>query len=172
MPKTFTPTTAVDFNITIGLGEDKQVTVYAKDLDQVGEKGLHFALPQGTEVEIGSLAEFITWLNERLSQVGAPAIPHEADTSWPEPIPSIFNGILDAKMKVTRLEVDQDAKVGDVSPPTKLKLAVTGTAVDHANPETPKPIGIVPNPTDAAKFLLSVVGGGIGVTRSYETTDA
>jgi hypothetical protein len=154
--------TAVDFNITLELGNPPQaVTIFAKDLADVATKGLHFALPPDTTITLGSLKNLIDWLNAQLETAGAGAnlIPNAAGSSWPDYIATIFNGILTAVVTVTRFTLDQDAKLADGTyPPVRFTLDVTGTAVNSAG--VPTPIPIINN-------LFSVVGGGIGVTRTY-----
>jgi hypothetical protein len=154
-------TTSVDFNITLELGNPpQQVTIFAKDLADVATKGLHFALPPGTVITLGSLKDLIAWLNTQLTNAGVTGvtIPDAAGPDWPTSIADIFNGVLNAVVTVTRFTLDQDAKVAGAFPPLRFTLDVTGLAVNGSG--APTPIPIISN-------LFSVVGGGIGLTRTY-----
>lgn len=159
-PTPVTTETTVDFNITIALGaNNEQVTIYAKDLANIPTKGMHFALPPGTKITLGSLKSLIAWLNTQLAAAGAGiTIPVNAD-GWPEALASIYNGVLNTVVKVDKFTLDQDPKKGDISPPMRFQLEVSGLAMDPADPTKPKPIPVL--------GLFSVVGGGIGLTRTY-----
>jgi hypothetical protein len=151
-PPAATTTTTSDFNITLQLGKDPgtPVTIYAQDLANIATNGLHFKLPDGDPVPIGSLKDFIDWLNSTFSA----GLPDAASDDWPSSIKDIFNGILSVKISVTQLTIDQDPKTKDGKwPDPEFSLAVTGT--------TTTPFAIIPGIT-----ALKVVGGGVGVTRT------
>jgi hypothetical protein len=154
-------TTTTDFNITIQLGKDKKnVTLQAPDLDKAGTDGLHFALPPDTAITLGTLAEFIDWFNaQKLVNV---TIPDAADSSWPDVIKTIFNGVLNAEVTITQFTFDQDPKSGTTSPDPTFSLAVTATAQDSSTPPKPKPVSVA--------GFFSIVGGGIGITRTNSAT--
>jgi hypothetical protein len=161
MPITYAPTTSVDFSLTLALGNPPQsVTIYAADLDSVATKGLHFALPPGTVVTLGTLNTLITWLNAQLAAAGiSVTIPTTAGTDWPTVIQNVFNGILNTEVTVTLFILDQDPKDADGNyPPLRFSLDVTGTALDAQG--KPTPISIIDG-------LFAVSGGGIGLTRTY-----
>jgi len=161
VPITYTPTTTVDFSLTLALGDPPQsVTIYAADLDSVATKGLHFELPPGTVVTLGTLTTLITWLNAQLQKAGiSVTIPTSAGTGWPTVIQNVFNGILNTQVTVTLFILDQDPKDADGNyPPLRFSLDVTGTAIDGQG--QPKPISIIDG-------LFAVSGGGIGLTRTY-----
>ena len=144
-------TTEVGFAITVQLGNPPQnVTITAPDLTDIATKGLYFALPPGTTITLGTLRTLITWLNGKLPS----GVQIPTDTSgWPTQLATIFNGVLDTVVTVERFAVAQDPKptpTGDY-PPLRFDLEVT------AAPATP--ISIFD--------MFSVVGGGIGVIRSY-----
>ncbi|MGU3473329.1 hypothetical protein ACLBWT_19545 [Paenibacillus sp. D51F] len=162
MTTNYEPSMSFGFNITIGLGNDnKEVNITAQDLNHVKEKGLHFQLPTDTEVDLGSLSDLITWLNDKIG--GVETIPTEVGPEWPDTIKEIFNGILNTNVKVTSLSIDQDKQDADGDyPPMKLNMALTGTVLDPDTHE-PKPIPIIGD-------LFSVLGGGISVNRTYTTT--
>jgi hypothetical protein len=148
-------TTTTDFNITVQLGKDnKEVTLYASDLDKVSANGMHFALPPDTTVTLGSLKDFIDWFNKQATT----DIPDEAGADWPDLIKSIFNGVLNAQVAVTQFTFDLGPKDSKgKSPDAEFSLSVTGTAMDTATPPKPSPIKV---------GLFNIVGGGIGVTRT------
>jgi hypothetical protein len=163
VPDPVTATTSVGFNITIGLGsQGKQVTIYAQDLADIATKGLYFSLPPATIIEMGTLADLITWLNTQLTAAGVTlAIPTTAGSGWPQAIADIYNGILNTVVSVDTFSLAQDPQVGGVYPPLRFDLEVTGIAMDTSvSPPVPKPIPILGN-------LFSVVGGGIGLIRTY-----
>jgi hypothetical protein len=153
--------TTTDFNITISLNGDKNVTLYAGDLDKIKASGLHFELPPSTTVDVGSLKDFIDWLNGKLGANGN--IPDASDKDWAAPIKNIFDGVLNAKMSVTKFDFDQggmDTTTKKYPDPT-FSLAVTGTFMD-ADGKTQKPIQF--------GDVFSVVGGGIGVTKTNDAS--
>ena len=163
MPDTVTATTSVDFNITVALGsQGKQVTIYAQDLTDVATKGLYFSLPPDTIITLGTLADLITWLNTQLTAAGVTlTIPATAGSGWPQAIADIYNGILNTVVTVETFSLAQDPQVNGVYPPLRFDLEVSGIAMDTTvNPPVPKPIPILGN-------LFSVVGGGIGLNRTY-----
>jgi hypothetical protein len=79
----------------------------------------------------------------------------------PGPLKDILDGLLNVATSVSTFNFDQDPKVGNAYPPPTFSLAVTGTAMDPKDPTKPKPISFA--------GVFSIVGGGVGVTR---TTDA
>jgi hypothetical protein len=149
----YTPSTSYDFSMTVGLGSGdsaKEVVIHAKDFDKVKANGLHFSLPDATTVTLGTLKEFIDWLNTTLKTT----IPAQANTDWPDYIKGVFNSIVGITVTLDQLSVDQDKQ--DASgeyPPLKYNLTVTA------------------RPATAFSFSkdlpISVVGGGVGVTRTY-----
>ena len=144
--------------MTVQLGSDEksQVTLFAEDLTNIDTKGLHFKLPDGTPpVDIGSLTTLIDFVNDKLGI----EIPDKADTSWPETIQTIFNGVLNVEVSVTKFNFDQAPKGTDGKyPDPEFSLAVTGTAMDPADKTKTKPISVA--------GFFSIVGGGIGITRT------
>lgn len=154
---TYTPNNQIGFNITVGLGSDnKEVTITADDISQIPTKGIAFQLPPDTTVELGSLSEFIVWLNGKLTSAGIDvSIPTAAGADWPDFMKNIFNGVLNATVTVQSLLIKQSPKdSGGNYPPLIVQLSVTATA----NP----PISIISG-------LFSVVGGGISLNRTYTT---
>jgi hypothetical protein len=145
-PKT---STTSDFNITLALGKapGTPVTIFAQDLAAIETNGLHFKLPDGTSVDIGSLSDFISWLNSTFTA----GLPTTAGTDWPDIIKNIFNGLLAVKISVTQLTFDQAAKGTDGKwPNPEFSISVTGTAGS--------PVTIVSG--------FQIVGGGVGITRT------
>jgi hypothetical protein len=125
---------------------DTPVTIYAKDLANIGTDGLHFALPPHTSVELGKLSEFIVWLNSKFTDAH---IPVTADTSWPDPIKSIFTEVLDTRIAVTQLTFDQAPKVGKDWPDPEFSISVTGTVAEE--------VELISG--------IKLIGGGVGLTR-------
>jgi hypothetical protein len=147
--------TTTDINITISLSDDKNVTLYASDLDKIATNGLHFELPPNTSVDVGSLKDFIDWINKKLGTDGN--IPDTPGADWASPLSTIFTSVLGAQMSVTKFDFTQAGKddKGKYPDPT-FSLAVTGLFMDKDG-KTPKPVSF--------GNVFSVVGGGIGVTR-------
>ncbi|GFN32234.1 hypothetical protein [Paenibacillus xylaniclasticus] len=167
MSITYTPNYGFGFNITLGLGQDnKAVNITAEDISDIKTKGIHFELPADTTVELGSLSDLIGWLNQQLKSIGVDvSLPSAASPDWPTVIKNIFDGILNTKVTVTKLCLDQDPQDAEGNyPPIRLILAVTGQAVDPKNPDTPKPIQIIDG-------LFSVIGGGISLDRNYTKSE-
>jgi hypothetical protein len=146
----YDPQTTSTFSITVQLGKDnKDVTIQAGDISTVATKGIHFALPDGTVVTLGTLTEFISWVNQKLSM----SIPTVAGTDWPDTLKSVYNGVTGMTVTVTAFKIDQDGQDADKQyPPMDVQLAVTATAAS--------PIVLI-------KDLFSVSGAGVGVIRSH-----
>lgn len=149
---TYTPSTSYDFSLMVNVGSgtnQKQVTIQAPNLDGVAENGLHFSLPDGTTVTLGTLSDFITWLNSTFSTL----IPVAADPGWPDFIKTVYNDLVTITVTLDQFSIDQDKKdAAGNYPPLKYNLTVTAT------PASPLSVSGIP---------LSVVGGGVGVTRTY-----
>jgi|CXWL01.1.fsa_nt_gi hypothetical protein len=160
MPPTQTTT---DFNISVQIGSGvnaKSVTISAGDFADISTKGLHFALPDDKPVTIGTLKDFIDWVNTTFS-VDLPDKTDGADI--PGPLKDILDGLLNVSTTVSKFTVDQDPKGTDNTyPDPTFSLAVTGTAMDPKDPTKPKPISFA--------GVFSITGGGVGVTRTNETT--
>lgn len=157
---TYTPDTSFGFSITLGLGSnDKDVTISASDIANVKTKGLTFQLPTDTTVELGSLSDFITWINAQLAKAipsSPPSFPATADADWPDFLKNVFNGILTAEVSVTRLMVEQAPQDTSAAyPPLQVHLTVVATAAT--------PISIISG-------LFSIKGGGLTLDRTYTTT--
>ena len=155
-PITYNTTDSFGFSITLGLGNDnKSVTISADDIANVKTKGLTFQLPAGTTVELGTLTDFITWINAQLKKVdtSAPQFPTTVSTDWPTFLQDVFNGILNAEVEVTRMQIEQAPEDADGHyPPLQVHLTVVATAAT--------PISII-------KGLFSIKGGGLTFDRTY-----
>jgi hypothetical protein len=154
---TYTTSTSYDFSLIVNLGsgtDQKEVILQAANLAGVAENGLHFSLPDGTIVQLGTLSEFIKWLNSTFSI----SIPATADDGWPDFIKTVYTDLVSITVTLDQFSLDQDKKdAGGNYPPLKYNLTVT------AKPASPLSVSGIP---------LSVVGGGVGVTRTYTITAA
>jgi hypothetical protein len=149
---TYTTSTSYDFSLIVNLGsgtDQKEVILQAANLAGVAENGLHFSLPDGTIVQLGTLSEFIKWLNSTFSI----SIPATADAGWPDFIKTVYTDLVSITVTLDQFSLDQDKKDASGNyPPLKYNLTVT------AKPQSPISVTGIP---------LSVVGGGVGVTRTY-----
>ena len=157
---TTTTNNSFGFNITLGLGKNNdQVTIGTSDISKIGTEDLIFQLPPDTKVTIGSLTDFITWLNGQLkTSIGAtaPQFPTAAGADWPDFLTKIFNGILNTEVSVTRLILEQDKKdATGAYPPLVVHLSV---------------VAIAATPIQILDGLFSIVGGGLIFDRTYTTT--
>jgi hypothetical protein len=126
---------STSFTFTIAVGNPpKEITVSPGDLSQVSTKGFHFKLPEDSKITLGSLTTFITWLNGKLKDAGSTiVIPTQSGSSWPDTVKSVFDGVLNAEVSVTELQLDQDPKPEGAkeAPPLDIRL----TVIAEAKPE-------------------------------------
>ena len=149
MPIDYNISTVPDVAFTIEF-MGSEVTIRPGDLSEIAEKGLHFKLPDGKPVELGKLKEAIEWLNAKFP---AAKLPTEADTSWPQGIQDILNGVLTTKATVNLLNIDQEPRNEESKyPPMDLEISVTAKATGKI---------------ELIKDILSVTSVAMGVKRTH-----
>lgn len=152
-------TTTTDFKIVVRIGE-QDIELTSKDFAAIADipnTGIHFELPEGDKIPLGSLKNFIEWLNANIPGCNIPVTVDTKDTK----LDAILNGILGIDVAVTRLKADLDKQDEDkVYPPWTIDLWATGTAMDITDPKTAKPIELIKG--------ISLVGGGVGMKHTWE----
>lgn len=154
--------TTNSFSITVGVGSaNQEVTLYASDFNTLATKGLRFSLPPNSTIALGTLQEFITWINARLGEAGATSVqlPTQVSTDWPSAIQTTFNGILNAQVTINRFSIEQAPKTGTGNNATYPPMEFTLDVSAKANGPNGAAIPVIPN-------FLSLVAAGFGVKKT------